>query len=140
MPKILIVEDSQESRDSLAAQLQGKGFAVVTAGDGKMGVAMALTEKPDLVVMDMNLPEMDGWEATRQIKSAAGGETLPIIALKEHTMPGDLDHALEVGCVTSQNKPIEFADLLGQIETLLKNREMPETLLVEEGECVPECP
>jgi two-component system, cell cycle response regulator DivK len=140
MPKILIVEDCKETRDSLASQLQGRGFAVVSAGDGKMGVAMALTEKPDLVLMDMNLPEMDGWEAMRQIKSAPGGETLPVIALKEQTKPGDLDRAVEAGCASSQNKPIEFADLFHQIEALLRGRATLETPLPAEGECIPECP
>jgi two-component system cell cycle response regulator DivK len=135
MPKILIVEDSQENRDALAGRLQCRGFDVVIAGDGKAGVAMAQAEKPDLVLMDMNLPELDGWEATRQIKSTAGGESLPVIALTENALPGDRERALGAGCADSHNKPIEFPDLLGQIEALLKNRPIPETPLLASDGC-----
>jgi two-component system cell cycle response regulator DivK len=140
MPKILIVEDNAESRESLAARLQCRGFAVVMAGDGKAGVAMVAAEKPDLVLMDMIMPEMDGWEATRQIKASIGCEAVPIIALTEHSMPDDRDRALGVGCAGSYDKPIEFAELFAQIEELLQSRALPETPLLAQGECVLECP
>jgi two-component system, cell cycle response regulator DivK len=125
MPKILIVEDSEESRDSLAGRLQCSGFAVVLAASGKTGIAMAQTEKPDLILMDMNMPEIDGWEATRRIKSVAGCESLPVIALTEHALPGDRDRALGAGCADCHDKPIEFAELLAKIELLLQNRPTP---------------
>jgi CheY-like chemotaxis protein len=132
MPKILVVENSVESRDSLAGRLQCRGFAVVMANDGKTGVAMVKAEKPDLVLMDINMPEMDGWEATRQIKAATGDESPPVIALSEHSMPGDRERALGAGCAESFEKPIEFAELIAQIEMLLKNRVLPEGPLVQQ--------
>jgi len=98
MPKILIVEDNEENRDSLSRRLQRRGFAVIIAEDGKAGVAMAQSEKPDLILMDMNMPELDGWEATRHLKAAAETKDLPVIALTAHAMSGDRDRALEVGC------------------------------------------
>jgi len=122
MPKILIVEDNEENRDSLSRRLQRRGFECVSAADGKIGVAMAQAEKPDLILMDMNMPELDGWEATRQIKAAAGGENLPIIALTAHAMSGDRDRALDVGCADYHTKPVDFPKLLAQIETLLQNK------------------
>ena len=122
MPKILIVEDNEENRDSLSRRLQRRGFAVIIAEDGKAGVAMAQSEKPDLILMDMNMPEMDGWEATRQLKAAAETKDLPVIALTAHAMSGDRDRALEVGCADYHTKPVEFPKLLAQIETLLQNK------------------
>lgn len=132
MPKILIVEDNEENRDTLTGKLECRGFDVVLAADGKTGIAMTLSEKPDLVLMDMNMPEIDGWEATRQIKAAPGNASLPIIALTEQALPGDRDRALEVGCVDSHNKPIDFPELFGQIEALLQNRPVVEPLSVVE--------
>ena len=122
MPKILIVEDNEENRDSLSRRLQRRGFAVIIAEDGKAGVAMARSEKPDLIFMDMNMPELDGWEATRQLKAAAETKDLPVIALTAHAMSGDRDRALEVGCADYHTKPVEFPKLLAQIETLLQNK------------------
>ena len=122
MPKILIVEDNEENRDSLSRRLQRRGFAVIIAEDGKAGVAMARSEKPDLILMDMNMPELDGWEATRQLKAAAETKDLPVIALTAHAMSGDRDRALEVGCADYHTKPVEFPKLLAQIETLLQNK------------------
>ena len=122
MPKILIVEDNEENRDSLSRRLQRRGFAVIIAEDGKAGVAMAQSEKPDLILMDMNMPELDGWEATRQLKAAAATKDLPVIALTAHAMSGDRDRALEVGCADYHTKPVEFPKLLAQIETLLQNK------------------
>jgi len=121
MPKILIVEDNEENRDSLSRRLQRRGFAVIIAEDGKAGVAMAQSEKPDLILMDMNMPELDGWEATRQLKAAAETKDLPVIALTAHAMSGDRDRALEVGCADYHTKPVEFPKLLAQIEDLLQN-------------------
>ena len=140
MPKILIVEDCEEHRDSLAGRLKCRGFDVVIACDGKTGVAMAQTEKPDLVLMDMNMPEMDGWEATRQIKAATDGASLPIIALTENAASGDRDRALEIGCADSHDKPIEVADLHGQIEAILQNIPTPEVPALAPGGCLPETP
>jgi two-component system, cell cycle response regulator DivK len=122
MPKILIVEDNEENRDALSRRLQRRGFEIVMAADGKVGVAMAQTEKPDLVLMDMNMPELDGWEATRQIKAAAGTSNLPVIALTAHAMSGDRDRALEAGCADYHTKPVDFPKLLAQIEGLLVNK------------------
>ena len=122
MPKILIVEDNEENRDSLSRRLQRRGFAVIIAEDGKAGVAMAQSEKPGLILMDMNMPELDGWEATRQLKAAAETKDLPVIALTAHAMSGDRDRALEVGCADYHTKPVEFPKLLAQIETLLQNK------------------
>jgi DNA-binding response OmpR family regulator len=131
MPKILLVTVSEEGSDSLAGRLQCRGFDVVVAGDGKKGIAMAQSEKPDLVLMEMEMPEVDGWEATRQIK-AAGGENPPVIALLQQAMPDDRERVLEIGCADYHSKPIEFPDLLAQIESVLQNRPVPEPLLVTE--------
>ena len=122
MPKILIVEDNEENRDALSRRLQRRGFEIVMAADGKAGVAMAQTEKPDLVLMDMNMPELDGWEATRQIKAAGDTHGLPVIALTAHAMSGDRDRALEAGCADYHTKPVDFPKLLAQIEALLVNK------------------
>ena len=119
MPKILIVEDNEDNRDSLSRRLQRRGFEVVAAADGKVGVAMAQSEKPDLVLMDMNMPELDGWEATRQIKAVADCQNLPIIALTAHAMSGDRDRALAAGCAEYHTKPVDFPKLLAQIEAIL---------------------
>jgi CheY-like chemotaxis protein len=122
MPKILIVEDNEENRDALSRRLQRRGFEIVMAADGKVGVAMAQTEKPDLVLMDMNMPELDGWEATRQIKATGETRDLPVIALTAHAMSGDRDRALEAGCADYHTKPVDFPKLLAQIEALLVNK------------------
>lgn len=122
MPKILIVEDNEENRDSLSRRLQRRGFAVILAENGKAGVTMAQAEKPDLILMDMNMPELDGWEATRQLKTADETKDLPVIALTAHAMSGDRDRALEVGCADYHTKPVEFPKLLAQIEALLQNK------------------
>lgn len=120
MARILIVEDNEENRDSLSRRLQRRGFEVLTANDGKQGVAVAKAEKPDLVLMDMNMPELDGWQATRQIKAEPGFEQLPVIALTAHAMLGDRDRALEAGCIDYHTKPIEFPKLITQIEQILR--------------------
>src|ERR1700689_5298644 len=98
MPKILIVEDNEENRDSLSRRLERRGFTVLTAENGRIGVQVAAAEIPDLVLMDMNMPEVDGWEATRQIKASPMLAGIPVIALTAHAMSGDRERAIEVGC------------------------------------------
>ena len=122
MPKILIVEDNEDNRDFLSRRLQRRGFEVLLAPDGKAGVAMAQSDKPDLVLMDMNMPEMDGWEATRQIKAAPECKGLAVIALTAHAMSGDRERALEAGCTDYHTKPVDFPKLLAQIESILQSQ------------------
>lgn len=122
MPKILVVEDNDENRDSLSRRLQRRGFEVIGAADGKAGVELTRTEKPDLILMDMNMPELDGWEATRQIKAAVDSTAVPVIALTAHAMTGDRERAIAVGCADYHTKPIEFPKLLAQIEAILQQR------------------
>ena len=119
MPKILLVEDNEMNRDMLSRRLQRKGFEVVLAIDGPGGVKMAQTQAPDLVLMDMSLPALDGWEATRRLKADAATQHIPIIALTAHAMSSDREKALEAGCDDYDTKPVEFARLLGKIEALL---------------------
>ena len=120
MAKILLVEDNEMNRDMLSRRLQKKGYTVVMAFDGKQGVAMAESEKPDLILMDMSLPEIDGWEATRQIKANGATGGIPIIALTAHAMTGEREKALEAGCNEFDTKPVELPRLLEKIEALLK--------------------
>ncbi len=122
MPKILIVEDNEENRDALSRRLQRRGFQVVIAVDGKLGVAAAKAELPDLVLMDMNMPEMDGWEATRQVKADPVTAHVPVIALTAHAMAGDRDRAIQAGCIDYHTKPVELPKLLAQIEQILVQR------------------
>jgi CheY-like chemotaxis protein len=124
MPRILVVEDNEENRDALSRRLQRRGFEVVIAVDGVAGVASAKAEKPDLVLMDMNMPELDGWEATRQIKADPALTEIPVIALTAHAMQGDRERALAAGCTDYHTKPIEFPKLLAQIESILQSREL----------------
>ncbi len=119
MPKILLVEDNEMNRDMLSRRLQKKGFEVVMAFDGKKGVEMALAEKPDLILMDMSLPELDGWEATRQIKANPTTQKVPVIALTAHAMSGDREKALAAGCDDYDTKPIELVRLLEKMSALL---------------------
>lgn len=119
MPRILVIEDNEENRDSLSRRLQRRGFEVLLAPDGKVGVEKARSEKPDLVLMDMNMPLVDGWEATRQIKAEPATAHVPVIALTAHAMAGDKERALAAGCADYHTKPIEFPKLLAQIESLL---------------------
>lgn len=120
MPRILVIEDNEENRDSLSRRLQRRGFEVLLAPDGKVGVEKARSEKPDLVLMDMNMPLVDGWEATRQIKAEPATAHVPVIALTAHAMAGDKERALAAGCADYHTKPIEFPKLLAQIESLLQ--------------------
>src|SRR3712207_5806197 len=119
MAKILLVEDNEMNRDMLSRRLERKGYQVVMAVDGQAGVNMARSETPDLILMDMSLPVMDGWEATRQLKASPETQAIPIIALTAHAMSGDREKALEAGCDDYDTKPIELPHLLDKIEALL---------------------
>jgi CheY-like chemotaxis protein len=119
MPKILLVEDNEMNRDMLSRRLERRGYQIVMAVDGSQGVDMATSESPDLILMDMSLPVMDGWEATRRIKAEPGTQSIPVIALTAHAMAGDREKAVEAGCDDYDTKPIELPRLLGKIETLL---------------------
>lgn len=119
MPKILIVEDNEMNRDMLSRRLERRGFTVVMAGDGREGVEMTRSEKPDLVLMDMSLPVMDGWTATREIKAGADTSAVPVIALTAHAMESDRAKALEAGCDDYDTKPIELTRLLEKIARFL---------------------
>jgi len=119
MAKILIVEDNEMNRDMLSRRLERKGFTIVMAVDGQQGVDMARSEKPDLVLMDMSLPVMDGWAATRTIKDDAELRTIPVIALTAHAMAGDREKAMAAGCDDYDTKPIELPRLLEKIGKFL---------------------
>ena len=125
MTKILLVEDSEMNRDMLARRLAKRGYEVVIAVDGGQGVTLAQTEAPDLILMDMNLPVLDGSEATRQLRAVPATRSIPIIALTAHAMSGDREKALEAGCDDYDTKPIELERLLGKIEVLLKKEATP---------------
>lgn len=119
MAKILLVEDNEMNRDMLSRRLERKGFQVVMAVDGRQGVDLAMSEGPDLILMDMDLPIIDGWEATRRVKADENTRGIPVIALTAHAMVGDRDKAMAAGCDDYDTKPIDFPRLLGKIETLL---------------------
>ena len=127
MAKLLLVEDNDDNRDMLSRRLERKGYTVVSAADGGEGVAMASSESPDLVLMDMSLPVVDGWEASRRLKQNAATQNIPIIALTAHAMSGDREKALQAGCDDYDTKPIEFPRLLGKIEALLSSKGQGET-------------
>jgi two-component system cell cycle response regulator DivK len=119
MRTILLVEDNEMNRDMLSRRLERKGFRVLLAVDGLGGMEMAGSHAPDLVLMDMSLPVLDGWEATRRLKAAPATRGIPVIALTAHAMSGDRERALEAGCDDYDTKPIELPRLLGKIEALL---------------------
>jgi CheY-like chemotaxis protein len=119
MAKILLVEDNEMNRDMLSRRLERKGFEVVIAVDGGQAVTMAESERPDLILMDMSLPVMDGWEATRRVKAAETTGHIPVIALTAHAMAGDREKALGAGCDDYDTKPIEMPRLLEKIDALL---------------------
>ncbi len=119
MAKILLVEDNEMNRDMLSRRLTRKGYEVAIAVDGEQGVAMARSEAPDLILMDMSLPVLDGWEATRQLKAAPETQAIPVIALTAHAMAGDREKAVEAGCDDYDIKPIEMPRLLEKIQRLL---------------------
>jgi len=119
MPRVLLVEDNEMNRDMLSRRLIRQGFEVLIAVDGAEGISMAKANLPDLVLMDMSLPLVDGWEATRQLKAAEQTRQIPVIALTAHAMSGDRDKALEAGCDDYDTKPIELPRLLEKMRRLL---------------------
>ena len=119
MPRILLVEDNEMNRDMLSRRLVRNGYEVFIAMDGQQGADMALSERPDLILMDMSLPVIDGWEATRRIKANDATRRIPVIALTAHAMAGDREKAIEVGCDDYDTKPVEISRLLGKIAALL---------------------
>ncbi|HYP00743.1 MAG TPA: response regulator [Pyrinomonadaceae bacterium] len=125
MTKILLVEDNEMNRDMLSRRLARKGYEVSIAVDGKQGVEMARADAPDLILMDMSLPVLDGWEATRQLKGADATRGIPVIALTAHAMSGDREKALEAGCDDYDTKPIELPRLLEKIESMLSRTATP---------------
>jgi CheY-like chemotaxis protein len=119
MTKVLLVEDNEMNRDMLSRRLTRRGFQVVFAVDGKQGVDLARSEKPDIILMDMSLPVMDGWEATRRVKADDATRSVPVIGLTAHAMSGDREKAIEAGCDDYDTKPVELDRLIGKIEKLL---------------------
>jgi len=122
MPKILLIEDNEQNRDALARRLQRRGYDIIMAVDGQQGIAMAQSELPDLILMDLNLPDVDGWEATQIIKGTPKTQAIPIMAMTAHAIAGDQERALQAGCDDYHAKPVEFTRLLEQIEALVKKR------------------
>jgi two-component system, cell cycle response regulator DivK len=125
MAKILLVEDNEMNRDMLSRRLERKGFSVVMAVDGQQGVDMAFAEAPDLILMDMSLPVIDGWEATRRLKADEKTKGIPVIALTAHAMSGDREKALEAGSDEYDTKPVELPRLLAKIQALLEKKPSP---------------
>ena len=123
MPRILLVEDNEMNRDMLSRRLIRKKYEVLVAVDGGEGVAMARSEAPDLILMDMSLPVLDGWEATRQLKANPETKAIPIIALTAHAMSGDREKAMEAGCDDYDTKPVELPRLLTKIGALLEKKQ-----------------
>jgi CheY-like chemotaxis protein len=127
MQKILIIEDNEMNRDMLARRLERRGFEVSTAEDGRTGLALARTQQPDLILLDMSLPEMDGWEVARTLKRDSGTQNIPVIALTAHAMTGDRETALNAGCEDYDTKPVDMGRLLGKMTSLFEKK--PETRL-----------
>jgi len=123
MPKVLLVEDNEMNRDMLSRRLTRRGFEVVFAANGQQGVDIARSEKPDIILMDMSLPVMDGWEATRRIKADGMMRRIPVIGLTAHAMSGDREKAIEAGCDDYDSKPVEIDRLLSKINRLLNEDE-----------------
>jgi two-component system cell cycle response regulator DivK len=123
--KILLVEDNEMNRDMLSRRLERRGYEVVIAVDGAEGVDKAGTEAPALILMDMSLPGVDGWDATRRIKAAPATRAIPVIALTAHAMSRDREKAVEAGCDDFDTKPVDLARLLGKIEALLARKPIP---------------
>jgi len=119
MRRILLVEDNEMNRDMLSRRLQRRGYEVIIALDGQQGVAMAQSSSPDIVLMDMSLPVMDGWEATRTLKASPDTKEIPVIALTAHAMSTDRDKAMEAGCADYDTKPIELTRLIAKMESLM---------------------
>jgi len=122
MVKVLLVEDNEMNRDMLSRRLTKRGYTVVMAIDGQQGVDMAVSEKPDIILLDMSLPVVDGWEAAKQIKANPLSAGVPLIALTAHAMAADRERAMSAGCDDFDTKPVELPRLLGKMETLLKTK------------------
>lgn len=120
MPRILLVDDDAESREALAMNLRLRGFEVVEAPDGQAGIDALEDEAPHLVLIDMNMPGLDGWEATRRLKALPAGATVPVIGLSAHALERDRERAMAAGCVAFHTKPVELEELLGTIEAQLR--------------------
>jgi CheY-like chemotaxis protein len=125
MAKILLVEDNEMNRDMLSRRLERRGYTIVMAVDGQQGVDMASSEKPDLILLDMSLPIIDGWEAAKQIKAKPECKDTPMIALTAHAMAGDKEKALQAGCDDYDTKPVELPRLLAKIQALLDEKTAP---------------
>src|SRR5688500_6064675 len=123
MPKILLIEDNEMNRDMLSRRLVKRGYEVAIAVDGEQGLTMARTESPALIVMDMSLPGVDGWEATRRLKAMSETRSIPVIALTAHAMAGDREKATAAGCDDFDTKPVELTRLIEKIEALLVRAE-----------------
>jgi CheY-like chemotaxis protein len=119
MRRLLLVEDNELNRDMLSRRLKRRGYEVLLAADGLRGVALARQAMPDVILMDMSLPEVDGWEATRRLRADLATQAIPVIALTAHAMPGDAEKAMAAGCDDYDTKPVELARLLGKIDALL---------------------
>jgi len=122
LSKLLLVEDNEMNRDMLTRRLQRRGFEVIIALDGAQGLALAKSESPALILMDISLPVFDGWEATRRLKIAPETKSIPVIALTAHAMAGDRERCIAAGCDDFDTKPVEISRLLGKIETLLQKQ------------------
>jgi CheY-like chemotaxis protein len=122
MPKILLVEDNDFNRDMLSRRLKRRGYEILDAADGEQAVQLARAELPDLILMDINLPGMDGWEATRRIRANETTVSIPIIALTAHAMSGDREKTINAGCDEYETKPVNFEGLLSKMEALLGAR------------------
>ncbi len=120
MSKILIVEDNEASRDMLSRRLSRRGYQVIAASDGKRGITMAREQSPDLIVMDMSLPELDGWEATRRLKADPATRAIPIVALTAHAMASDRKKAMDAGCDDYHTKPVDFENFVRSLHGFLK--------------------
>lgn len=125
MPRVLLVEDNEMNRDMLSRRLIRRGFEVSVATDGQKGVDMAGTDAPDIILLDMSLPVLDGWAAARQLKASGATQSIPVIALTAHAMAGDRDRAMQAGCDDYDTKPIEFPRLMEKIDRLLAARVKP---------------
>jgi CheY-like chemotaxis protein len=119
MARILLVEDNEMNRDMLSRRLERRGYEVIVAVDGEEGVARAKADTPDVIVMDLSLPGIDGWEATRQLKAATETRAIPVLALTAHAMAGDREKALEAGCDDFDTKPVDLPRLVEKLEALL---------------------
>jgi CheY-like chemotaxis protein len=122
MPRILVVEDNESSRDMLVRRLSRRGYQVISAADGRRGIAMAHDQFPDLIVMDMSLPEIDGWEATRRLKADPATRAIPIVALTAHAMASDRQKAMDAGCDDYHTKPLDFESLVRSMGAFLEVR------------------